>query len=101
MHGTADKVIALSQSEELYRAMKQVGSSCELIVLPGANHAFVCTYWRAPEAVVVDAMRQIDDYMCRHGFYKESQIWSFRNRRHGYLNEQGKSDSLNRYYNQK
>ena len=68
MHGTADKVIALSQSEELYRAMKQVGSSCELIVLPGANHAFVCTYWRAPEAVVVDAMRQIDDYMCRHGF---------------------------------
>jgi len=70
MHGTADKVISPSQSEALCQAMKKVGNNCELVMLPGASHAFVCVRWRAPEAEVVKTIRQIDDYMCRHDFLK-------------------------------
>lgn len=70
VHGTADKVIAPSQSEALCEAMKQVGNDCELVLLPGANHAFVCVRWRAPEADVVNTIRLIDNYMCCYGFLK-------------------------------
>lgn len=68
MHGTADKVISHTQSEELCRAMKQSGNDCELILLPQVGHAFVCVRWRSAESEVVGVIRQIDDYMCRHGF---------------------------------
>lgn len=68
LHGTADKVIPPAQSEELCKAMRKVGNRCELTLLPGANHAFVCVRWRASEAEVVKVIRQIDDYMCRQGF---------------------------------
>jgi acetyl esterase len=70
MHGTADKVISPLQSEALCKAMKGVGNSCDLILLPNANHAFVCVKWRASEAEVVKVIRQIDAYMCRNGFLK-------------------------------
>jgi acetyl esterase len=68
MHGTDDTVISPLQSQALYNSMKKAGNSCELILLPGARHAFVCTYYRASEKAVVDVIRQIDDYMCRNGF---------------------------------
>lgn len=70
MHGTADKVILPAQSEELYKAMQEKGNSSELVLLPGANHAFVCVRWRASEAAVVDVIRQIDAYMCHYNFLK-------------------------------
>ena len=70
VHGTADKVILPAQSEALHEAMKKAGNSCELILLPDANHAFVCVRWRSTEAEVVKVIRRIDDYMCRYGFLK-------------------------------
>ena len=39
LHGDADSIVPLSQSEELYGALTRAGQDAELIVLKGAGHA--------------------------------------------------------------
>ena len=39
-HGTADTVVALSQSETLVKAFQKAGVECEFIVVPGGPHTF-------------------------------------------------------------
>lgn len=41
IHGDADTVVPLSQSEELAAALRGVGVRCDLITVPGAEHCFV------------------------------------------------------------
>jgi acetyl esterase/lipase len=40
VHGTADWLVPLSQSQGLARALRAKGVSCRLITIPGANHGF-------------------------------------------------------------
>lgn len=68
MHGTSDTVIPCEQSERLYEKLKAAGNTCSMITLPGARHAFICAKWRASEEVVVNAVRMVDEYMCKYGF---------------------------------
>jgi len=38
VHGDADPVVPLEQSEKLYRALRAAGGQAELIVKPGGKH---------------------------------------------------------------
>jgi len=41
IHGTADQVVPFAQSEEMCARMREAGSSCELIAVPGAGHGLL------------------------------------------------------------
>jgi dipeptidyl aminopeptidase/acylaminoacyl peptidase len=41
IHGTADQIVPLSQSEQLASALQAVGVRCDLIAAEGADHCFV------------------------------------------------------------
>ena len=68
MHGTDDTVILPEQSVQFTEAMKKSGNSCKLILLPETAHAFVCANWKAPEEVVVSAIREADKFLISLGF---------------------------------
>ena len=70
LHGTDDKVIFPKQSILFTQAMKKVSNKCELILLPNTSHAFVCANYKAPEEVVIDAIRQADEFLIKLGFLK-------------------------------
>ena len=70
LHGTEDKVILPEQSIQFVQAMKKVGNHCQLILLPNTTHAFVCANWKAPEEVVIAAIRQADEFLIQLGFLK-------------------------------
>lgn len=40
LHGTADKTVAVADSEALATAMKAAGAACQLEIIPGAPHTF-------------------------------------------------------------
>jgi acetyl esterase/lipase len=44
IHGTADKTVALSQSEAFARALEAAGVEHELLIVPGAPHTFDLDY---------------------------------------------------------
>ena len=70
MHGTDDTVILPEQSLQFTEAMKKAGNSCKLILLPNTTHAFVCANWKAPEEVVVSAIREADKFLISLGLLK-------------------------------
>ena len=70
LHGSDDTVIRPKQSVEFTNAMKKVGNQCELILLPKTTHAFVCANWKAPEEVVISAIREADKFLISLGFLK-------------------------------
>lgn len=70
IHGTDDTVILPEQSVKFTEAMKKAGNSCKLILLPETTHAFVCANWKAPEEVVVSAIREADKFLISLGFLK-------------------------------
>ena len=70
MHGIDDTVILPEQSIQFTEAMKKAGNQCKLILLPETTHAFVCANWKAPEEVVVNAIREADKFLISLGFLK-------------------------------
>ena len=70
LHGTDDTVILPEQSVKFTEALKKAGNSCKLILLPNTTHAFVCANWKAPEEVVVSAIREADKFLISLGFLK-------------------------------
>jgi acetyl esterase/lipase len=70
LHGTDDTVILPEQSVQFTEAMKRAGNKCELILLPKTTHAFVCANYKAPEEVVVSAIREADKFLISLGFLK-------------------------------
>ena len=68
VHGTDDTVILPEQSLQFTEAMKKAGNSCKLILLPETTHAFVCANWKAPEEVVISAIREADKFLVSLGF---------------------------------
>jgi acetyl esterase/lipase len=65
-----DKVILPEQSQQFAEAMIKAGNKCELILLPNTTHAFVCANYKAPEEVVVSAIREADTYLLSLGLLK-------------------------------
>ena len=70
LHGTDDTVILPEQSVQFTEAMKKADNKCELILLPKTTHAFVCANYKAPEEVVVSAIREADKFLISLGFLK-------------------------------
>jgi acetyl esterase/lipase len=68
MHGTEDRVVLPEQSRKFAEAMKVAGNKSELRMVEGARHAFVVTSYTAPEARVVDVMREIDKWITGLGY---------------------------------
>jgi len=62
MHGTADTVIPIEQSERLTAAMKRAGNRCDLIKLEGAPHAFSIN-WAGTEETIVRSLTEMDRFM--------------------------------------
>jgi len=62
MHGTADTVIPIEQSERFAAAMKQAGNRCDLIKLEGAPHAFSIN-WAGTEETIVRSLAEMDRFM--------------------------------------
>lgn len=58
MHGTADKLVSPSQSEEFYRLLTGAGNMAELVMVEGASHGDI--YWFQKPVVdrVVDWFRK-------------------------------------------
>lgn len=70
LHGTDDTVILPEQSVQFTEVMKKAGNKCELILLPITTHAFVCANYKAPEEVVVSAIRESDKFIVSLGLLK-------------------------------
>lgn len=63
LHGTDDKVILPEQSVQFAAAMRKAGNNCRLDLWPNTTHAFVCANYKAPEEVVVKALREADSFL--------------------------------------
>ena len=70
MHGLDDHIVPPEQSKQFTAAMQKAGNRCDLVLIEGARHAFICTRYTAPEAVVVDAIRRADQFLISLGYLK-------------------------------
>ncbi len=68
IHGLADKVVPATQAERFAAAASAAGAQCELQLLPAISHAFIVPRYKAPEPVVVDALRAADNFLVSLGW---------------------------------
>jgi acetyl esterase len=67
MHGLDDVIVTPQQARRFADAMKRQGNRCDLILLEKTGHAFVVPKWKAPEQVVVNAVRAADVFLASLG----------------------------------
>lgn len=67
MHGLNDHIVSPDQSRRIAKAMQAAGNACELQLVEGAKHAFVCTRYTAPLPMVVSAIRAADTFLVARG----------------------------------
>jgi len=70
MHGLDDYVVSPEQSRKFADALKAAGVPAELVLIPGARHAFILPKYTASEQQVVDTMITIDRFLARNGYVK-------------------------------
>lgn len=68
MHGQDDFVVSPEQSRKFAEDLKVAGVPAELILIPGARHAFILPRYTATEQQVVDTMTTIDRFLARNGY---------------------------------
>lgn len=68
LHGLDDTVVTPDQSQKFAAALKDAGVSSELILIPGARHAFILPRYTATEQQVIDAMIAIDRFLAGRGY---------------------------------
>jgi len=68
MHGQDDFVVSPEQSRKFAEALKSAGVSAELVLIPGARHAFILPRYTASEQQVVDTMITIDRFLSKNGY---------------------------------
>lgn len=68
MHGQDDFVVSPEQSRKFAEALKAAGASAELVLIPGARHAFILPKYTASEQQVVNTMITIDRFLARNGY---------------------------------
>ncbi len=70
LHGTADKIVPISQADRFAAAAQQAGVRCDYERLPDLGHAFVIAGYKWPEPVVVDAVRRADRFLVSLGWLR-------------------------------
>lgn len=70
MHGLDDTVVSPEQSRKFIEALKAAGVPVELILIPGARHAFILPKYTASEQQVVDAMLELDRFLTKNRYLK-------------------------------
>jgi alpha-L-fucosidase 2 len=58
IHGTADNIVPVEQSESMCKALQDAGAQCELIVVRGAGHGF--NRWEGQPAMTEYKTKMID-----------------------------------------
>jgi acetyl esterase/lipase len=68
MHGLDDTIVTPEQSRKFAEALKNAGVPVELVLIPGARHAFILPKYTASEQQVVDTMITIDRFLAKKGY---------------------------------
>ena len=68
MHGLDDTVVSPEQSRKFAETLKNAGVPVELVLIPGARHAFILPKYTATEQQVVDTMITIDRFLAKKGY---------------------------------
>lgn len=67
LHGDADPVVELRHARDLHTRLRELGVKSELIVVPGAKHAFSVYGYGTAEGVTL-ACRSIDGFLAELGY---------------------------------
>lgn len=70
MHGLDDTIVTPEQSRKFAEALKSAGVPVELVLIPGARHAFILPKYTASEPQVVDVITQVDRFLTKNGYLK-------------------------------
>ena len=68
MHGLDDTIVPASGTQRFADALRESGVPVDLILIPGARHAFILPKYTATEQQVVDAMLAVDRFLIRYGY---------------------------------
>lgn len=68
MHGLDDTIVLPAGSQRFAEALRASGVAVDLILIPGARHAFILPKYTAPEEQVVDAMLIVDRFLATNGY---------------------------------
>ena len=68
IHGLDDTVVSPDQSRRLDDALRKAGVPSELVLVPGARHAFILPRYTATEAQVDAAMTTVDRFLVSRGY---------------------------------
>jgi acetyl esterase/lipase len=68
MHGLDDTIVTPEQSRKFAEALKAAGVPVELVLIPGARHAFILPKYTASEQQVIDAMSDVDRFLAKNGY---------------------------------
>lgn len=68
IHGLDDTVVSPDQSRRLDEALRKAGVPSQLVLIPGARHAFILPRYTATEAQVVEAMTTVDRFLASRGY---------------------------------
>ena len=68
MHGLDDTVVPSSGTQCFAEALRESGVPVELVLIPGARHAFILPKYTASEQQVVEAMLMVDRFLINKGY---------------------------------
>ena len=68
MHGLDDTVVPADGSQCFAEALRESGVPVELVLIPGARHAFILPKYTASEQQVVEAMLVADRFLIKKGY---------------------------------
>lgn len=68
MHGLDDTIVTPEQSRKFAQALKAAGVTVELVLIPGARHAFILPKYTASEESVVETMVTVDRFLAKKGY---------------------------------
>jgi acetyl esterase/lipase len=68
MHGLDDTIVPPAGSQRFAEALRASGVAVDLILIPGARHAFILPKYTASEELVVDAMLTVDRFLATNGY---------------------------------
>lgn len=74
MQGADDKVTPPVHAERFAAAARAAGARCDFQLLPATGHAFVVPRYKAPEAVVAEAIRSADRFLASLGWLKGEPV---------------------------
>ena len=68
MHGLDDTIVPPDGSQRFAEKLRESGVPVELILIPGARHAFILPKYTATEEGVVNAILNVDRFLIKKGY---------------------------------